>query len=331
MKIVLITPPIDDARGNRTTVDRWCAALLDAGHDAVCIEPDTVSAVEHADIVHGHQATHTGPAAIDLARRLDTPAVISLGGTDIHGTGGSQPTPETKETLLSASTIIVPNATQAELIRQLDDSAPPTYIVERCLSELPSDPLPFPATGLHIVMVGGIRPVKGQLEALQSLTACTEVPEDLALSIVGPTVDENYAQLVQAHVKDLSSVIVRGAVPHRDMSSVFAGAHALLNYSRHEGASNAILEAWSYGRSVAASDVPGNHELMCDAPASGAVLLDPRSPKELQDWLHILAQRSSKDWANCAREASEYVMSAHSPRIETQALLKAYKNSLIHP
>lgn len=330
LRIALITPPIGGARGNLTTVDRWRTALESLGHNVMCVEPSATACINEADLVHGHQASHTGRATLDLASRLNVPALISLGGTDIHGQHGMCPNSKTRDVLLAADGVIVPNETQSKLVKDLDEEAPPTHIVIRGLPAPTPPPVATPAGGPHIVMVGAIRPVKGQREALEALAKCHELPPTLTVSIVGPIADEEYMNDVRALSKRLNVVRIAEAVPHDEMTAIFEQAHALLNFSRHEGASNAILEAWAAGRAVAATDVPGNHEMLNDAQPAFATLIDPEAPSTLHNWIIELSERTSDDWADCAVAAHRYVNTVHSPKIELEELFDSYKKTLTH-
>jgi glycosyltransferase involved in cell wall biosynthesis len=242
-----------------------------------------------------------------------------------------RPSSETRDVLLAADGIIVPNETQSNLVKGLDEETPPTHIVVRGLSALTTPPVATPDGGPHIVMVGAIRPVKGQREALEALVKCHELPPTLTLSIVGPIADEEYMNDVRALSNELNLVQFTGAVPHDQMTGIFEQAHALLNFSRHEGASNAILEAWAAGRAVAATDVPGNHELLNDAQPDFATLIDPGAPSTLHSWIINLSERTSDDWADCAIAAHKYVNTAHSLKREIEELLDTYEKTLIHP
>jgi glycosyltransferase involved in cell wall biosynthesis len=240
------------------------------------------------------------------------------------------PNSETRDMLLAADGIIVPNETQSNLVKGLGEKTPPTHIVVRGLPAPTPPPVATPAGGPHIVMVGAIRPVKGQREVLEALAKCHDLPPALTISIVGPIADEEYMKDVRALSDELSLVQITGPVPHDQMTGIFEKAHALLNFSRHEGASNAILEAWGAGRAVAATDVPGNHEMLNDAQSEFATLIDPGAPSTLHSWIIELSQRTSDDWANCAVAAHKYVNTVHSPKREIKELLDTYEKRLIH-
>ncbi len=94
MRIALIAPPVGGARGNRTTHQRWSEALSVLGHTILSIQPEQTAEIRNADIVHGHQAVHTGLATLALSKRSGVPAVMRLGGTDIHGAQSATPSPE---------------------------------------------------------------------------------------------------------------------------------------------------------------------------------------------------------------------------------------------
>ncbi len=113
------------------------------------------------------------------------------------------------------------------------------------------------------------------------------------------------------------------------MEAVYARSHALLNYSHHEGASNAILEAWAAGLPLAASDVPGNRELLRGAPDAVTRLLRPGDRDALSAWFEELSLDSLGKHESRSRQARAYVQERHSLEQEMEALLRAYTDTLL--
>lgn len=115
-----------------------------------------------------------------------------------------------------------------------------------------------------ILLVSGIREVKDPLFAVQATCceSCAALPGPPQLLVVGPgrggKYDEEFSAAVEAapfawHVPAVAQVVV-----HRAMEE----AAMVINVSRSEGASNALLEAMALGRPIVARSIRGNESLI---------------------------------------------------------------------
>ena len=318
MRVVIVDPPHDSpARGNAVTVARWARNLRRLGTEVLRARPTELPAMdEPADLVHAHHAVHCGPAALRFARRRGIPLVVSLGGTDLNGPEGRLH-PLARPPLEAADAIVGPFALDGERLVAEGVDADRFHVIRRGV-ELPPEfappPDPFP---LEVVLVGGLRPIKGQLDALEWLRAARDADVDARLTLVGPIIDEEYAAEV---IRRLGSHRLASTVPHDEMAQVYESANVVLNASRAEGASNAILEAWAHGRPVAARRAPGNEELLDGAPAGIACLFPGEEPQVLVDWL---AERL-EDRDDVGRTARKWVATRHAAADEARELRSVY-------
>ena len=329
MNIALILPPVGPARGNRTTVLRWARGMESLGHEVNCAEPSECSRIRRADLVHGHHALHTGLSAVALGQCFSAPVVISLGGTELYDERENAAAQSMGEIFRQVQGVLIPHEAQADRLRQLVESIPPTFVVPRGVKSSSQGKSHLSPSGFRVLMIGAIRPVKGQLEVLRVLAGIRDLPTGFSLLIRGAVADSDYGQKVSHLASQLDFVEIEEPISSTGMEAVYARSHALLNYSHHEGASNAILEAWAAGLPLAASDVPGNRELLRGAPDAVARLLRPGDRDALSAWFEELSLDSLGKHESRSRQARAYVQERHSLEQEMEALLRAYTDTLL--
>lgn len=336
MNILLVEPPrLHPARGNAATVARWARTLGALGHRVVRVGADALAAPGDAapppHLVHAHHALHCGPAALARARALGVPLVVSVGGTDLYGSDGTPP--PTAGALFAAADLVVGPFPGLEATVAAAAGRPVRFLAVRRGIEIPAGPPAVRRAGggaLRLVLAGGLRPVKGQLEALDLLLALRARGLAAELDLVGPALDEGYARAVEAAAARVPGVRWRGCVAPERMDEVYAGADALLNASRLEGAANAVLEAWAHGLPVLARDAPGNRELLAAAPEAAARLFadGPEGVGAAEGWLRRLAGEDAGTRLRRAEAARAHVLAAHDARDEARELDAAYREVL---
>jgi len=314
------------ARGNAVTVARWVSALRDAGHDVSHGSADRMSdfqSIQKPDLIHAHHAVKSGLDAMPLAQALGCPLVISLGGTDA---GASSPDPAGLPALREASVILGPFDADAE---RLGDSALTArfHRVRRGVPvpELPAPPRPHDT--LKVLIAGALRPVKRQLEAVHFAELLRNAGLNIELSIVGPTLDDAYGRSVTQAVAAHDWCRFLGPIPAGDMTRIYGSADLVLNLSESEGASNALLEAWAHGLPVAATDVPGNRQMLSPAPALVSHLLPTHGKitAETLHWVRTIAEGHTTDREQIAEAARTHVRLHHNPADELRELVAAYR------
>jgi len=337
MKTLLIAPShATAARGNVVTVERWQVNLERHGVKVRRTTPEELDRSppdEVPDVIHAHHAVHSGAAALRFARRCGRPLVVSLGGTDLHGGPGGGPDPAGRAALRGAAAVVAPFAADGDRLRRHLPDVTRFHVVRRGVVVGEAMP-PRCEPPLRGLVVGGIRPVKGQLEALSTAEALRAEGLPLHLEFVGPAVDPSYAERFRERIAASEADRWVGERPRRAMAQHYAGTDFLLNHSRHEGASNAALEALAAGRPVAASDVPGNRDLLGSAPEPAALLFSANGGegrRELMRWLSRLAAEDASARRERAEVARAFVRREHDAEDETRELLAVYRSVLDPP
>ena len=119
-----------------------------------------------------------------------------------------------------------------------------------------TEPYPSDKEGVRFLFVGRIMKDKGIEELLQAIREIRRTGCNAILEIVGPS-EEDYE-------KDLEECEKEGAIINcgvqEDVHPFYAGCHAAVLPSYHEGMANVLLEASATGRPVIATRVPGCRE-----------------------------------------------------------------------
>jgi glycosyltransferase involved in cell wall biosynthesis len=182
-----------------------------------------------------------------------------------------------------------------------------------------------------VVLVAGIRPVKGVREAIALLKQARESADSqhpasrLRLLLVGPVIDPVYGEAVLAEARRLGWVEHIESVAFEAMPEVYAAADLVLNTSLSEGMSNALLEAMACGRPVLAASIPANLELVGDGRSGLAY----RTADEFVAGVHRVL--SDRDFARSLGEAARATATTkHGPTAERDALLAAIAEALVN-
>ena len=200
--------------------------------------------------------------------------------------------------------------------------------------------LGLPAATPLVLLVAGLRAVKDPLLLLPAFSAWAPLQGTLSpvLVLVGPQLDEDVTAAVLAHAGvdaaagrpwgGLNGVFYLPVVPRHTLLAYMRCANVLLNTSRSEGQSNAILEAMAQGTPVLVRNIPGNTALV----AHGDTGLVFGTPAEAMAALGACLGSSSSTaastgrWrtslaADLARRAHAYVSAHHTEGFERQQWL----------
>lgn len=325
MKIVLVAPDHRTrARGNTVTVDRWLRGATATAHEVVPATPSDLGAVDGpVDIVHAHHAVHCGPAAVRAAERLGARLVVSLGGTDLNETPGAI----ARDVLRAADLVVGPFAGDADRLEAALGTRPRWATVRRGVAIGGFSPLPRCSGRVEILMVGGLRAVKGQRDAVAWATELARRGVDSRLSFAGPAVEADFAAALAADLEGTPHCTL-GELDREGVADEIARCHLLLNASLHEGASNAILEAWAAGRPVAARRAPGNRQMLEPAPAEVAALFDADDLGPLEALAVAVRDARPADRTRLAATAHAWARAAHDVTDEIRELVAAWESAL---
>ncbi len=114
--------------------------------------------------------------------------------------------------------------------------------------------------GDYVLSVGRVTAQKDFRTLIAAFNAARETDERLGkLVIVGGDDGSNYQAEIAAHAGP--HVLFTGRMPRNEIGPLYAHCRVYVNSSRHEGLSNAILEALSHGAPLIASDIDENLDL----------------------------------------------------------------------
>ena len=140
--------------------------------------------------------------------------------------------------------------------------------------DAPSPPPPLPlheACGVPtstpvFLLPAGLRPVKDVLWAVDAIDAVgagsADASPPFVLAIVGPSLDDKYRDAVVERLRRSKNVVLIPPVDRAHTVGYMRAATAVVNTSKSEGQSGAILEAAAAGVPIVARDIPGNRALL---------------------------------------------------------------------
>jgi glycosyltransferase involved in cell wall biosynthesis len=277
VKILLLSPaPAEHHLGSATTVQRWREGLQHHGHLVELFGSVSEGALKESlegaidrfkpDIVHAHDAFHTGIPVLGLR----IPWVVSLSGEDFHHAAVGLPLgPLVAQVFRRARRVLAPTPTlAAEVERTVPDAVGKIDVVPRAAIRLATDgtdlrrSLGIPRSRFLILLPGGLRPIKGQYRALPLVRLLRGAGVDAEMIIAGPEQDADYAAELRRLAAQEPGVRILPTLSPERMGAAYTDADVVLNTSLSEGMSPTILEAGSLGRTVVASDAPGNRDLI---------------------------------------------------------------------
>jgi glycosyltransferase involved in cell wall biosynthesis len=179
----------------------------------------------------------------------------------------------------------------------------------------------------------GIRPVKGNLEALHLLERVHALRPSIRAVFAGPALDRDYALRFQQEVERLRAFARwLPPIPFQAMRSAYKGADVILNFSFSEGISNVLLEAKALGKPILASDVPGNRWPVLgdqkDLPAG--LLFHLHSPEHfVQQALRLVDDRELRE--KFGQGGKNQAARLPGPEEEARGLIRIYEKALSKP
>ncbi len=328
MRILAFCPfTLDTVGGNVVTLKRVREELIRRGH-VMEIHPVSSTTTEEeireivssreVDLLHFYHAYKTGrflPTVAEMA------SVVTLSGTDVaHDLGEADRRPVIKAAIDGAGAVTTYNQSHAIRLRILFPEVTSKVTVLPKGVTLGSEPFDPGIEGFLFFHPGGIRPVKNNLFAVESVSS---LGSEAHLLVAGPVLDEKYGAEFRDRISSFQRGYYQERIPHEAMGSAYARADVVLNTSLSEGISNALIEAMVAGRPILASDVPGNRDLI----ESGKTGILYHSAEDFHEQARRLQEVDSlrEDLGAAARA---HALKTFSTEREVDALLASYQSAL---
>lgn len=278
-RILILTPTaLPTITGNAMTAERWRRSLSGLG---LRVEVFPVQGAEPSGLtqvlanfeprlIHAHHAWQAGSLLFDP--RVESaigkiPLVVSPGGTDMNVEWKVRERKELISRVFQRSRFVVTQS--EEMLHRLRKVFPEgrahlTFIPKSFLwlgDEV------FDLRGAANCRQGeilfffpaGIRSIKGNLECLQMLEKVFAARPRIRAVFAGAAIDPGYSSRFERAINRFRSFACwLPPISPRAIRSGYEAADIVLNASRSEGLSNALIEATAVGRPVLASKIPGN-------------------------------------------------------------------------
>ena len=281
MRILILTPTaFPFVTGNASTTERWRRSLVKQGHRVRVLATEgldvpvfrQVLADFEPDLVHVHHAFRAGQLLFNPSIESASngrPLVVSPGGTDINLDSQKDDRRKIITRVLERAKAVVVQS--EEMRRRINGCFPGlqdrVVRIPKSISWMGGEAFDLRGAagcGRENVLFffpAGIRPVKGNLEALLLLEKAHAERSVIRAVFAGPALDEAYAVRFDREAKRLRA-FARWIppIPVQAMRSAYEGADVVLNASSSEGLSNVLLEAQAAGKPILASDIPENRQ-----------------------------------------------------------------------
>ncbi|XP_041377566.1 glycosyltransferase 1 domain-containing protein 1-like isoform X2 [Gigantopelta aegis] len=348
--VVIVVPSLKSTKnGNFYTVDRIGNYLTDNGYTCLLVDPKSFSSKEEfqlfvetegVDLVFGIHAYKSGCIFQDAGSGISVPYILMLGGTDINEYSKDPAQLEVMTKAVDgARHLVVFGTTMLLKTKELWPCYPSEHIkeIKQAVIVKPSLFSLFDyLTSNHLIktsasstlkiflLVGGVRPVKDPVYLFDIFSEWHKQDDSVFLIVVGPKVDLQYCEEVFSPAVDSAyGVIYISELPLADVHAAIKESFALVNSSKSEGMSLAILEAMKLKTLVFVRDIPGNHDLVEDG-YNGIVF---NTPFEFhQKALSVLNNPDHRK--KLISQGFEYVTKNHNPDDEQQAYLSFVHESL---
>jgi teichuronic acid biosynthesis glycosyltransferase TuaC len=283
-------------------------------------------AQQPCELIDAHYGYPDGLAAVQLARALGVPVVITARGTDIHLYSQlPRIRPLLREALAGASGVIAVSASLKQSIVELGIEAEKVTVIRNGVNREIFYPRERAAArrklGLEpdariIVTVASLTPNKGIDRLLDAMALVARQRADAYLYIIGagPERAALAARLAGHHLSGRAFLV--GARPQAELPDWYAAADLFCLASHREGCPNVVIEAMACGVPVVATDAGGISELVT-SPAYGRLVSSPSPVEEVaarvgealkHEWdrAAIAAHGGARSWEDVAMELMPY-------------------------
>ncbi len=264
MKVALIVPPDTPVTGgNFVSAERLKTGLANLGIETQVekFHPQ----IQEYDVYHAWNAVQVGMRLIEHA--IDPKKiVVTWTGTDLWGDWVRDPDPIRRAlSPLGHQVVFTPNA-KKRLVSDAPEWDPIVEVIGPSVDEnlfYPADSPDVREWPPLVVIAGGIRPVKRSAWAIELVEeARNRLGYDFQLAVLGPVRDYEEWERVLLAAKGKPWVHLIGEQPKESMREWYQKATVVLNSSRIEGVSNALMEAMASQALVVATNIHGNRYLV---------------------------------------------------------------------
>jgi L-malate glycosyltransferase len=281
-------------------------------------------------LLHAFHGYSGGRVAHAVAEALAIPYLVTLTGTDVYQALTDRRSHETHLALRGAACVV---AFHASIKKRLAEHLPTldqrTVVIAQGVEMPAVRPAEEASASDEFVFLlpAGLRPVKNVLFPVQPLADLHQSHPQVRFKLVGPVLDETYAQEVLEALEQHSFASYLGGVAHEAMHSLYRGANVVLNTSLVEGGmANSVLEALAYRKPVLASAIEGNSSVLKDG-LTGLLYHDAADFKSKAEQLVTDPQLRER----LARHGETMLQEKHSAEKEAQAYLDLYQSMLNAP
>lgn len=174
-----------------------------------------------------------------------------------------------------------------------------------------------------ILVPSGLRPGKDPLRAVRIVDGVRATGIPVHMAILGLPIDATIVHQLADAARSRPYLHLPAAFTADAMDTVYADADVVLNTSRFEGMSNALLEAQAAGRPVLATAIPANLAGLSPRAAAAAFTDDAAAIATAAAWLGSAELRSE-----IAREAHSFVRERFGLDAERKALEAAWRDAV---
>lgn len=324
MKITFSSPHYDEWRGNKITVERIADNMRRFGYitEIISSTGPFKEPVEGTELVHGF---HAYKFAIYYSKlQAPVPYIITITGTDLnHDIFQEEKRPVIIECLQNAAFIHV---FDSEMKKKVAEEVPGS-LSKLCVIPQSIEPLPFhPAPALNsrfekatIFLPAGIRNVKNIRRAVMLIEKLREYFPNVELVVAGPVIEKEEGDWLNNQAHYLSWLTFLGERPFHEMLELYENSSIVINTSRSEGQSSAVMEAMSAGIPVIASNIQGNRSLISHKN-TGCLF---ESDEDFCNYARkLLLENSFRE--NISVRAADYIRKYHDVQSECEKLAEIY-------
>lgn len=260
------------------------------------------------DLIHLHIAAEAAEPAASWAKRWNVPLVVSENWTAYHSENGRAFRHKERRAMRRAlrfSALHLPVSLHlGKAMARFADQVPQRVVpnvVDRCFSfvEMPTSQGPSggPLSLLHVSsLVDDHKNIEGMLRAM---AGAVEQGVDFVLNVFGGAGKggdqvESYRAIAQT-LGISSRIKFHGAASAKEVAQAMRNADAFVLFSRYENLPCVLLEAWSTGLPVVATNVGGVGEHLKDRPELGMLIESEDEPALIQAILHFARRKMEGD------------------------------------